>query len=117
MSDEIKHECGIAMVKLLKPLEYFIEKYGRWDYGLQKMYLLLEKQHNRGQDGAGIAGLKKGVKPGEKYFFRHRSNGQNPIMEIFDAIYDDVKKLGYEQGSVYDYDSLRKISHMPRIYL
>ena len=108
MSDEIKHECGIAMVKLLKPLEYFIEKYGRWDYGLQKMYLLLEKQHNRGQDGAGIAGLKKGVKPGEKYFFRHRSNGQNPIMEIFDAIYDDVKKLGYEQGSVYDYDSLRK---------
>ncbi len=108
MSDDIKHECGIAVVKLLKPLEYFIEKYGRWDYGLQKMYLLLEKQHNRGQDGAGIAGLKKGVKPGEKYFFRHRSNGVNPIREIFDAIYDDVRKLGFEHTASYDYDFLRK---------
>ena len=108
MSDDIKHECGIAMVKLLKPLDYFIDKYGRWDYGLQKMYLLLEKQHNRGQDGAGIAGQKKGVMPGEKYFFRHRSNGANPIIEIFDAIYDDVKKLGFEYPDELDYKFLRK---------
>ncbi|MEA1885632.1 MAG: amidophosphoribosyltransferase [Bacteroidota bacterium] len=109
MSDQIKHECGIAMVKLLKPLEYFIEKYGRWDYILQKMYLMLEKQHNRGQDGAGIAGLKKGVKPGEKYFFRRRSNGSNPIREIFDTIYDDVKKLGFEKTDISDYAALRQI--------
>ncbi len=108
MSDQIKHECGIAMIKLLKPLEYFIEKYGRWDYGLQKMYLMLEKQHNRGQDGAGIAGLKKGVKPGEKYFFRHRSNGSNPIREIFDTIYNDVRKLGFEQPDKIEYNSLRQ---------
>lgn len=109
MSDQIKHECGIAMVKLLRPLDYFIEKYGRWDYFLQKMYLMLEKQHNRGQDGAGIAGLKKGVKPGEKYFFRHRSNGANPIREIFDTIYEDAKKLGFEKNDISDYNALRQI--------
>ncbi len=74
MSDRIKHECGIAMVRLLKPLEYYIEKYGSWDYGLQKMYLLLEKQHNRGQDGAGIAGIKMDVDPGNRYIFRDRSD-------------------------------------------
>lgn len=109
MSDQIKHECGIAMVKLLRPLDYFVEKYGRWDYFLQKMYLMLEKQHNRGQDGAGIAGLKKGVKPGEKYFFRHRSNGANPIREIFDTIYEDAKKLGFEKNDISDYNALRQI--------
>ncbi len=108
MSDEIKHECGIAMVKLLRPLEYYIEKYGRWDYGLQKMYLLMEKQHNRGQDGAGIAGLKKGVAPGEKYFFIQRSNGSNPIKEIFEAIYNDVDKLGFHDPDMHDYAELRK---------
>ena len=74
MSDRIKHECGIAMVRLLKPLDYYIDKYGCWDYGLQKMYLLLEKQHNRGQDGAGIAGIKLGINPGNRYIFRERSN-------------------------------------------
>jgi len=118
MSDQIKHECGIAMIKLLKPLEYYIEKYGRWDYGLQKMYLLLEKQHNRGQDGAGIAGLKKGVKPGEKYFFRHRSNGSNPIREIFDTIYDDVRKLGFEHTDEINYSALRqKLPYASDIYI
>lgn len=118
MSDLIKHECGIAMIKLLKPLEYYIEKYGKWDYGLQKMYLLLEKQHNRGQDGAGIAGLKKEVKPGEKYFFRHRSNGSNPIREIFDTIYDDVKKLGLGKPDETNYSILRKkIPYASDIYI
>ncbi|HKL67082.1 MAG TPA: hypothetical protein VJ877_04260 [Bacteroidales bacterium] len=118
MSDPIKHECGIAMVKLLKPLEYYVEKYGSWDYGLRKMYLLLEKQHNRGQDGAGIAGMKKGVKPGEKYFFRQRSNGVNPIQEIFDAIYDDVKKLGLENAGKDDYPEVRsKLPYASEIYI
>ncbi|MDZ7737981.1 MAG: amidophosphoribosyltransferase [Bacteroidales bacterium] len=118
MSDQIKHECGIAMVKLLKPLEYYIEKYGSWDYGLQKMYLLLEKQHNRGQDGAGIAGLKKGVKPGEKYFFRQRSMGSNPIKEIFDTIYADVEKLGFADAGNIPYKDLReKLPYASDIFL
>jgi amidophosphoribosyltransferase len=93
MSDQIKHECGIAMVRLLKPVEYYIEKYGSWSYGLQKMYLLMEKQHNRGQDGAGIAGIKLGVTPGNRYIYRHRSNIANPIKDIFDRIYGDIDKV------------------------
>jgi len=87
MSDRIKHECGIAVVRLLKPLEHYIEKYGYWDYGLKKMYLLMEKQHNRGQDGAGIAGLKLGVDTGNRYIFKHRSNEINPIPRVFDSVY------------------------------
>ena len=90
MSDRIKHECGIAMLRLLKPMEYYIEKYGTWSYGLQKMYLMMEKQHNRGQDGAGIAGIKLNVLPGNRYIFRQRSNQANPIKEIFGLIYEDI---------------------------
>jgi amidophosphoribosyltransferase len=90
MSDRIKHECGIAMLRLRKPMEYYIEKYGTWNYGLQKMYLMMEKQHNRGQDGAGIAGIKLSVPPGNRYIFRQRSNIANPIKEIFRLIYEDI---------------------------
>jgi amidophosphoribosyltransferase len=93
MSDNIKHECGIAMLRLRKPLEFYIEKYGTWNYGLQKMYLMMEKQHNRGQDGAGIAGIKLNLPPGNRYIFRQRSNQANPIKEIFDAIYQDIDAL------------------------
>lgn len=93
MSDNIKHECGIAMLRLRKPVEYFIEKYGSWDYGLQKMYLMMEKQHNRGQDGAGIAGIKLNVPPGNRYIFRQRSNRTNPIKDIFSLIYEDIEKI------------------------
>jgi amidophosphoribosyltransferase len=93
MSDNIKHECGIAMLRLRKPMEYFIQKYGTWSYGLQKMYLMMEKQHNRGQDGAGIAGIKLDVPPGNRYIFRQRSNKANPIKEIFGLIYQDLDKL------------------------
>jgi amidophosphoribosyltransferase len=93
MSDIVKHECGIAMLRLRKPLEYYLEKYGTWDWGLQKMYLMMEKQHNRGQDGAGIAGIKMDVQPGNRYIFRQRSNKPDPIKEIFDLIYDDIGKL------------------------
>jgi len=93
MSDIVKHECGIAMLRLRKPLEYYLEKYGTWDWGLQKMYLMMEKQHNRGQDGAGIAGIKMNVQPGNRYIFRQRSNKPDPIKEIFDLIYDDIGKL------------------------
>jgi amidophosphoribosyltransferase len=93
MSDPVKHECGIAMLRLRKPLEFYIEKYGAWDYGLQKMYLMMEKQHNRGQDGAGIAGIKMNVAPGNRYIFRQRSNRQNPIKDVFGPIYEDIEKI------------------------
>ena len=98
MSDNIKHECGIAMLRLRKPVEYYIEKYGTWTYGLQKMYLMMEKQHNRGQDGAGIAGIKLNVQPGNRYIFRQRSNKANPIKEIFGLIYDDIDKISLTHG-------------------
>jgi amidophosphoribosyltransferase len=81
------------MLRLLKPMKYYIEKYGTWDYGLQKMYLMMEKQHNRGQDGAGIAGIKLNVRPGNRYIFRQRSNRADPIKEIFDLIYEDIDKI------------------------
>jgi amidophosphoribosyltransferase len=93
MSDNIKHECGIAMLRLRKPIEYYINKYGTWSYGLQKMYLMMEKQHNRGQDGAGIAGIKLDVPPGNRYIFRQRSNKANPIKEVFGLIYQDIDVL------------------------
>jgi amidophosphoribosyltransferase len=93
MSDNVKHECGIAMLRLRMPMQYYIEKYGSWDYGLQKMYLMMEKQHNRGQDGAGIAGIKLNVQPGNRYIFRQRSNRANPIKEIFSLIYEDIEKI------------------------
>ncbi len=93
MSENIKHECGIAMLRLRKPQEYYLEKFGTWDWGLQKMYLMMEKQHNRGQDGAGIAGIKMNVSPGNRYIYRQRSNKANPIKEIFGLIYEDINRL------------------------
>jgi len=86
MSDAIKHECGIAMVRLLKPLQYYKDKYGSAFYGLNKMYLLMEKQHNRGQDGAGLASIKFDVPPGTRYISRIRSNENQPIQDIFSQI-------------------------------
>ncbi|AMO20282.1 amidophosphoribosyltransferase [Flavobacterium columnare NBRC 100251 = ATCC 23463] len=86
MSDAIKHECGIALLRLKKPLEYYKEKYGSAFYGVEKMYLLLEKQHNRGQDGAGLASIKLDVTPGVRYISRIRSNQAQPIQDIFAQI-------------------------------
>lgn len=93
MSDAIKHECGIALVRLLKPLEYYQVKYGSWRYGLQKLYLLMEKQHNRGQDGAGAASLKLGLRPGKKYIHQHKSNLSNPIQEVFRKVNEEFQTL------------------------
>jgi len=86
MSDAIKHECGIALIRLLKPLSYYREKYGTPYYGINKMYLLMEKQHNRGQDGAGIATIKFDVKPGHRYISRHRAMGSSAVADIFGHI-------------------------------
>jgi amidophosphoribosyltransferase len=83
MSELIKHECGIALIRLLKPLEYYVSKYGTAFYGLNKLHLLMQKQHNRGQDGAGIAGIKIDIPPGNKYISRIRSNSESPIKDIF----------------------------------
>ena len=77
MSEAIKHECGFALLRLRKPLEYYATHYGTWMYGLNKLYLLMEKQHNRGQDGAGFATIKINPKPGKPYIDRLRSNSQN----------------------------------------
>lgn len=86
MSDAIKHECGIALLRLKKPLSYYKEKYGTAFYGIQKMYLLMEKQHNRGQDGAGFASIKLDVAPGERYISRVRSNDAQAIQDVFSQI-------------------------------
>jgi len=86
MSDAIKHECGIAMVRLLKPLSHYKEKYGTSFYALNKMYLLMEKQHNRGQDGAGLANIKFDMEPGKRYISRYRSNTSTPIKDVFSHI-------------------------------
>lgn len=86
MSDQLKHECGIALVRLLKPLEYYKKKYGTAFYGINKMYLMMEKQHNRGQDGAGFASIKLNMQPGERYMSRVRSNQSQPILDIFNQI-------------------------------
>ncbi|HBX88982.1 MAG TPA: amidophosphoribosyltransferase [Marinilabiliaceae bacterium] len=87
MSDQLKHECGIVLIRLLKPLEYYKEKYDSWQYGLNKLYLLMEKQHNRGQDGAGVVSLKINQPAGKKYLFRERSNLSNPIQDVFARIH------------------------------
>lgn len=92
MSESIKHECGIALIRLLRPAGYYIDKYGSWDYSLRKMYLMMEKQHNRGQDGAGLAGIRIGAKPGTRYIHRQRSNSANPIKEVFDRIYPEIEQ-------------------------
>jgi len=92
MSELIKHECGIALIRLRKPLEYYKEKYGTWQYGLNKLYLLMEKQHNRGQDGAGIVNVKMELEPGQEYINRHRSIEENPIKNVFDKVAKGIKK-------------------------
>ncbi len=93
MSDAIKHECGIALLRLKKPLEYYRDKYGTALYGINKLYLLMEKQHNRGQDGAGVANIKLNVEPGKRYISRQRSIGSKPIQEVFDHINSRFKNL------------------------
>lgn len=88
MSDQIKHECGIALIRLLKPLQFYIDKYGTPLYGINKLYLLMEKQHNRGQDGAGVANIKIDIEPGHRYISRYRSISPKAIQEIFAKIND-----------------------------
>jgi len=108
MSDAIKHECGIALLRLLKPLEYYKQKYGTAFYGIQKMYLLMEKQHNRGQDGAGFASIKLDVEPGERYISRIRSNQPQPIQDVFDQINQRINEELVNNPTYQDNVALQK---------
>ena len=97
--EPLKHECGIAMIRLLKPLTYYQEKYGTWMFGLNKLYLMMEKQHNRGQEGAGMACVKLDSAPGREYMFRERAEGKDAITEIFGQAHRDLKNLSQEKLS------------------
>ncbi|MFK5973626.1 MAG: amidophosphoribosyltransferase [Flavobacteriaceae bacterium] len=114
MSDAIKHECGISVIRLLKPLEYYKEKYGTAFYGVNKMYLMMEKQHNRGQDGAGFASIKLDMAPGERYMSRVRSADQQPIQDIFAQINNRINSAFKEHPEYVDDVALQK-KHIPYI--
>ena len=96
MSDAIKHECGIALIRLKQPLQYYVDKYGTAFYGINKLHLLMEKQHNRGQDGAGVANIKLDMDPGERYISRYRSIDPKPIQDIFEHINERFQAIGEE---------------------
>ncbi|QRX63052.1 amidophosphoribosyltransferase [Dysgonomonadaceae bacterium zrk40] len=97
MTDIIKHECGIAVIRLLKPLDYYYKKYGSWQYGLDKLYLLMEKQHNRGQEGAGIGAVKLEASPGNEFISRERALGSSAISEIFTRVHDSFRQFSTDQ--------------------
>ena len=101
--EQLKHECGVAMVRLLKPLEYYKEKYGTWSKGLDELYLLMEKQHNRGQEGAGMACVKMTASPGEEYMFRERGLGTGAIQEIFSTVHHSINSIPKDSRSNLDY--------------
>lgn len=112
MTDPIKHECGIAALRLLKPLSWYQEKYGSWMYGVQKLYLLMEKQHNRGQDGAGVVNVKLDLQPGKPYLYRYRSNGDSPINEVFDKIHAHFSSMNERTMEMIQDSEWAKI-HLP----
>ena len=111
MSDQIKHECGIALIRLLKPLSYYKEKYGDVHYGLNKMYLLMEKQHNRGQDGAGLAIIKLDTQPGNAYFDRERSVDKQAIKDIFNKVFSKFSNLSDKEN-----DQINNIDYLKNNY-
>ena len=88
--EQLKHECGVAMIRLLKPLDYYVQKYGTWSYGFNKLYLMMEKQHNRGQEGAGIASVSLNNEPGTEYMFREKAEGKDAITEIFSRVNEEM---------------------------
>lgn len=112
MSDDIKHECGLAYIRLRKPLSYFLQKKGTVTYGLNKLYLLMEKQHNRGQDGAGIATLKLNIEPGNPFLYRLRSSAPQPIADLFYKIGLEIQELEKFQPDIAKHPGLMK-GHLP----
>ena len=117
MSDQINHECGLALIRLLKPLDFYKKKYGSSTYGLNKLYLMLEKQHNRGQDGAGFASVKLDVNPGYRFMHRERSASQSPIQEIFNRSNNRIAQEK-EKNPNWSMESLKKNSaHVSELFL
>ncbi len=114
--EPLKHECGVAMVRLLKPLSYYEKKYGTWMYGLNKLYLLMEKQHNRGQEGAGLACVKMQAAPGEEFMFRQRGLGGGAIQEIFGNVHKEINDFTSEQLHDADF-SARYVPFAGEIYM
>lgn len=114
--EQLKHECGIAMVRLLKPMAYYQQRYGTWMYGLNKLYLMMEKQHNRGQEGAGLAALKLGAEPGEEYFFRERAMGNTAIQEVFSAVHNKLANFSPTELADVDFAS-KNIPFVGEIYM
>jgi amidophosphoribosyltransferase len=112
MSDEIKHECGLAYIRLRKPLSYYLKSRGTVTYGLNKLYLLMEKQHNRGQDGAGLATLKLNIEPGNPFLYRLRSNAPQPIADLFYKIGQEIQELEKFQPDIAKHPGLMK-GHLP----
>jgi len=112
MSDEIKHECGLAYIRLRKPFSYYLQQRGTVTYGLNKLYLLMEKQHNRGQDGAGLATLKLNIEPGNPFLYRLRSNAQQPIADLFYKIGLEIQELEKFQPDITKHPGLMK-GHLP----
>ena len=110
MSDHINHECGIALIRLKKPLQFYNDKYGTPLYGIKKMYLMMEKQHNRGQDGAGFASIKLNMKPGQRYISRVRSIDQQPIQDIFSQIIDRINDVKKNQNILNDCENLKQVA-------
>ena len=117
MSDQINHECGLALIRLLKPLDFYKKKYGTTTYGLNKLYLMLEKQHNRGQDGAGFASVKLNTKPGERFMHRERSANQNPIQEIFNLSNQRVNDVLMSNPKMSIESQKKNIPHVPELFL
>ena len=114
--EQIKHECGVAMVRLLQPLSYFKEKYGTWMYGLNKLYLMMEKQHNRGQEAAGLAALKLQAEPGDEFMFRERAQGNTAIQEIFAAVHAKFSTFTPEELADVDFAG-KNIPFVGEIYM
>jgi len=110
MSDHINHECGIALIRLKKPLQFYNDKYGTPLYGIKKMYLMMEKQHNRGQDGAGFASIKLNMKPGQRYISRVRSVDQQPIQDIFSQIIDRINDVKKNENILNDCENLKQVA-------
>ena len=112
MSDAIKHECGLALIRLRKPFSFYQQKYKTALYGLNKLYLLMEKQHNRGQDGAGIAAVKLNTEPGYPFMYRLRSNASQSIAQVFGQIANEIEEVESYQPDIKNYPGLLK-GHIP----
>lgn len=114
--EQLKHECGVALIRLLRPLSHYQEKHGTWKYGLNKLYLMMEKQHNRGQEAAGLAAFKSEAVPGDEFFFRKRAEGNAAIQEIFSSVHSDI--ANYTQQELADVDFAgKKIPFAGEIYM